>query len=52
MTLDVFRWLVIRTDRSGAALSMIVKQGIVVLEWITRGATPGPRRPETVRRSD
>jgi len=25
MTLDVFRWLVIRTDRSGAALSMIVK---------------------------
>jgi hypothetical protein len=45
MLLDVFRWLVIRTDLSGAALSLIVKEGICVLgaicEWLTKEATRG-----------
>ena len=42
MTLDVFRWLVVRTDLSGAALSMIVKEGISLIgglcEWLTKKA--------------
>lgn len=42
---DVFRWLAIRTDLWGPALSMVVKQGIVVLgsicEWMTKEATRG-----------
>jgi hypothetical protein len=45
MTLDVFRWLVVRTDLSGAALSMIVKEGTsligVLCEWLTKEATRG-----------
>lgn len=45
MLLDVFRWLVVRTDLSGAALSLIVKEGICVLgaicEWLTKEATRG-----------
>jgi hypothetical protein len=45
MLLDVFRWLVVRTDLSGTALSMIVKEGICVLgavcEWLTKEAARG-----------
>lgn len=45
MSLDVFRWLLVRTDLSGTALSMIVKEGICVLaalcEWLTKEATRG-----------
>lgn len=45
MTIDVFRWLVVRTDLSGTALSMIVKEGISILgalcEWLTKEATQG-----------
>ena len=45
MQLDVLRWLLVRTDISGTALSMTVKQGIVILgglcEWLTREATHG-----------
>ena len=45
MSLDVFRWLVVRTDVSGAALSMIVKEGICVFgalcEWLTKEASRG-----------
>ena len=55
MTLDIFRWLVIRTDLSGPALSMIAKEGICVLgalcEWLTKEATRGQAsgRPYTQR---
>jgi hypothetical protein len=45
MTLDIFRWLVVRTDLAGPALSMIVKEGICLLgslcEWLTKEATRG-----------
>lgn len=45
MTLDVLRWLVVRTDLSGAALSLVVKEGISILgaicEWLTKEATRG-----------
>jgi hypothetical protein len=45
MSLDVFRWLIVRTDLSDAALSMIVKEGICVFgalcEWLTKEATRG-----------
>lgn len=45
MALDVFRWLVIRTDLSGAALSMIVKESISVIgalcDWLMKEATNG-----------
>jgi hypothetical protein len=45
MTLDIFRWLVVRTDLTGPALSMIIKEGICVLgslcEWLTKEATRG-----------
>jgi hypothetical protein len=37
MTLDVFRWLVVRTDLSGAALSMIVKEGISLIGGLCDG---------------
>lgn len=55
MALDVLRWLVVRTDLSGAALSMIVKESIVIVgalcEWLTKEATRGrgSRRPYTDR---
>lgn len=42
---DVLRWLAIRTDLKGAALSMIVKEGICILgaicEWMTKEGTRG-----------
>lgn len=45
MNLDVFRWLAVRTDLSGAALSMIVKEAIsclgAVCEWLTKEGTRG-----------
>src|SRR5690606_10798067 len=45
MTLDVFRWVCVRTDLSGAALSMVVKEAIAILgalcEWMTKEATRG-----------
>ena len=45
MSLDVFRWLLVRTDLTGPALSMIVKEGVCVLgavcEWLTKEATRG-----------
>ena len=45
MTVDIFRWLVIRTDLSGAALSMIVKESIAVYgamcEWLAKEALHG-----------
>lgn len=55
MTLDVFRWLVVRTDLSGPALSMIVKEGISLLgalcEWLTKEGARGHagNRPYTAR---
>jgi hypothetical protein len=55
MTLEVFRWLLIRTDLSGPALSMIAKEGICLLgaicEWLTKEATRGHAsgRPYTQR---
>lgn len=55
MTLDVFRWVCVRTDLSGAALSMIVKEAIAILgalcEWMSKEATRGfgSRRSYTVR---
>ena len=45
MSLDVLRWLVVRTDLSGAGLSMIVKESICVVgalcEWLTKEGTRG-----------
>ena len=45
INLDVLRWLVIRTDISGAALSMLVKNGICILgnlcDWMTKEANRG-----------
>jgi len=45
INLDVLRWLVIRTDISGAALSMLVKSGICILgnlcDWMTKEANRG-----------
>jgi len=42
---DVLRWIAIRTDITGAALSMIVKEDICILgaicEWMTKKATRG-----------
>lgn len=55
MTLDVLRWLVVRTDLSGAALSMVAKEGMCIIgalcEWMTKEATRGngSRRSYTVR---
>jgi hypothetical protein len=55
MTLDVFRWLVVRTDLSGAALSMIVKEGTSLIgalcEWLTKEGTRGhaSNRPYAAR---
>ncbi len=52
---DVFRWLAIRTDLSGTALSMVIKEGISSLggicEWLTKEATKGhaSSRPYKVR---
>lgn len=57
MTLDMFRWLCVRTDISGAALSMIVKEAISIVgtlcEWMTKEATrgAGSSRRYTVRTS-
>ena len=45
MMTDVLRWLVVRTDLSGAALSMVVKEAISILgavcEWMTKEGTRG-----------
>lgn len=45
MTIDVLRWLVVRTDLTGAALSMIVKESIctfgALADWLTKAATHG-----------
>jgi len=45
MMTDVLRWLATRTDLSGTALSMVVKEGICVLgaicEWMTKEGTRG-----------
>lgn len=45
MALDVLRWLVVRTDLAGAALSMVVKESIVIVgalcDWLTKEATRG-----------
>jgi hypothetical protein len=55
MTLDVFRWIAVRTDLSGAALSMIAKEGISLIgalcEWLTKEGTRGhaSNRPYTTR---
>lgn len=55
MMTDVLRWLAVRTDLSGAALSMVVKEGISLLgavcEWMTKEGTRGyaSRRPYTQR---
>ena len=55
MTLDVFRWLAVRTDLSGTSLSLIVKEAVCVIgavcEWLTKEATRGngSSRPFTVR---
>ena len=52
---DVFRWLAIRTDLSGTALSMVLKEGISSLggicEWLTKEATRGhgSRKPYAKR---
>jgi len=55
MTSDILRWLVVRTDLSGPALSLIVKEGICILgtlcEWLTKEATRGyaSNRPYKLR---
>lgn len=55
LALDVLRWLVVRTDLSGAALSMIVKESIVIVgalcEWMSKEATRGhgSRKPYSQR---
>jgi hypothetical protein len=55
MSLDVHRWLAVRTTLSGAALSMVVKEAICTLgalaEWMTKEATRGngSQRPFTAR---
>lgn len=45
MALDAFRWLVVRTDLSGTALSMIVKESISIIgalcDWLMKEATHG-----------
>ena len=45
MTLDILRWLIIRTDLQGAARSMIVKQALFqlasVCEWLTASVIEG-----------
>ena len=45
LKLDVYRWLVIRTDLKGAALSMVVKDAIATLgnlcDWLTKEAIRG-----------
>jgi len=57
MMTDVFRWLAIRTDISGAALSSIVKEAIciygVICDWMLKEATKGhcSRRSYTTRTS-
>jgi len=53
--IDVFRWISVRTDLSGVALSMIIKEAICILgaicEWLTKEATrgDGARRSYTRR---
>jgi len=55
MALDVLRWLVVRADLSGAALSMVVKESVGIVgalcDWLTKEATKGhaSRRPYTQR---
>ena len=55
MMTDVLRWLAVRTDLSGTALSMVVKEGVSLLggicEWMTKEGTRGhaSRRPYTQR---
>ena len=55
MSVDVFRWLLVRTDLTGPALSMIVKEGICVLgavcEWLTKEATRGHASGPKLRHS-
>lgn len=45
MTIDVLRWLIVRTDLAGTALSMIVKESICLFgalaDWLTKAATYG-----------
>ncbi len=45
MTVDVLRWLIVRTDLSGTALGMVVKESIcifgVLADWLTKAATYG-----------
>src|SRR5687768_8662264 len=45
MTIDVLRWLIVRTDLAGTALSMVVKESIcifgVLADWLTKAATHG-----------
>ncbi len=45
MTLDALRWLLVRTDLSGAVLSMVAKEAISLLgsvcEWLTKEGTRG-----------
>jgi hypothetical protein len=50
---DIDRWLAIRTDLYGAALSMVIKDAIVTLggicEWLTKEATRGNGRRRSYR---
>lgn len=45
MTSDIFRWIAVRTDLSGPALSLVVKESIAVIgvicEWLTKEGTRG-----------
>lgn len=45
MTSDLLRWLVVRTDLAGPAVSLVVKEAICILgaicEWLTKEATRG-----------
>jgi len=47
MTLDVLRWVIIRTDLRGAVLSMVVKQALFLLgsvcEWLTAASVEGKK---------
>ena len=55
MALDILGWLVMRTDLRGAALSMIVKEGIVIVGVLCNGRARKDEsswQPKAVHRTD
>ena len=53
ITVDVLRWLAIRTDLNGAALSVVAKQIIAMFgllcEWLTKAASAGQGSKQSYR---